>query len=82
MGYVEDFFETRTKLVPFSEIPEAAQNFRRQGRMERDDGERSLGKGASLGEEAVLADSGRAGENVGDFQQPICRTIAYLLYSQ
>jgi hypothetical protein len=37
VGYVEDFFATRTKLGSFSEIPEAAQNFRQQGRRERDD---------------------------------------------
>jgi hypothetical protein len=29
-----------------------------------------LGKGASLGEEAVLADSGRAGEKYGLFEHP------------
>ena len=29
-----------------------------------------LGEGASLGKEAVLADSGRAGENVGLFEHP------------
>ena len=38
VGYVEDFFETRTKLGVFSGDSEAAQNFRQQGRRECDDG--------------------------------------------
>jgi hypothetical protein len=34
-----------------------------------------MGKGASLGEEAVLADSGRAGEKSRIFQYPALRDI-------
>ena len=45
----------------------AAQSFRYSGLRKRDDWERSLRKGASLGEEAFLADSRQAGEKVGTF---------------
>ena len=37
VGYVEDFSRRERSWVSFSEIPEAAQNFRQQGRRERDD---------------------------------------------
>jgi hypothetical protein len=37
LGYVEDFSRRERSWVSFPEIPEAAQNFRQQGRRKRDD---------------------------------------------